>query len=194
MRKRSLQIIAVAAAALVLCVGVFGCEPKIVPNGPTSDSDDGTGEIAWSISVDCTVCHAKQGAFHVAGHANAAVVCTDCHKDMTALARVHDGKTASSPMPSRLKMTKMTNEACLSCHGPLDTLAAATASLTVCTDSEGKTVNPHTAVDLTESHRESLRCNDCHSEHEDIDANEVAKTVCVDCHHQDVFTCGTCHS
>lgn len=119
------------------------------------------------------------------------LTCTTCHNDEEGLAKAHrkmdSGKTAK-----RLKRTSVSDEVCLTCHDK-EQLVAATADVTVLTDTKGTTVNPHD-IPANDSHAD-IQCVSCHQAHYDEDETieTMAMGVCVDCHHAQVFECGTCH-
>ena len=111
-----------------------------------------------------------------------------------------------SPAPTKLPTAAptaapATTEFCLSCHGPFEKVAAASAGYKFY---DGSTVNPHTTVELLASkpHASGLgvvACARCHQPHpqplasvKDVPVADL--TYCFGCHHQGVFTpCGKCH-
>lgn len=120
-----------------------------------------------------------------------AVPCTGCHSDEKVLSTVHDGVTADSKLPKRLRKAKIDEALCLGCHGSYEDLAEKTADCTVLTDSAGTVVNPH---DLPEgADHAKIDCLDCHTAHKAQEASETALNTCTGCHHTGVFECGTCH-
>ena len=120
-----------------------------------------------------------------------AVSCTGCHSDEKVLSTVHDGVTADSKLPKRLRKAKIDEALCLGCHGSYEDLAEKTADCTVLTDSAGTVVNPH---DLPEgADHAKIDCLDCHTAHKAQEASETALNTCTGCHHTGVFECGTCH-
>ena len=120
-----------------------------------------------------------------------AVPCTGCHSDEKALSTVHDGVTADSKLPKRLRKAKIDEALCLGCHGSYEDLAEKTADCTVLTDSAGTVVNPH---DLPEgADHAKIDCLDCHTAHKVQEVSEATLNTCTGCHHTGVFECGTCH-
>ena len=120
-----------------------------------------------------------------------AVPCTGCHSDEKVLSTVHDGVTADSKLPKRLRKAKIDEALCLGCHGSYEDLAEKTADCAVLTDSAGTVVNPH---DLPEgADHAKIDCLDCHTAHKAQEASETALNTCTGCHHTGVFECGTCH-
>jgi Zn finger protein HypA/HybF involved in hydrogenase expression len=80
---------------------------------------------------------------------------------------------------------------CFSSHEEVD-LPVLTSAVTVLTDSEGTTVNPH-ELPTNEKHAD-ITCSSCHKMHNSIsDIPKKAKATCATCHHKDVYECGTCH-
>lgn len=120
-----------------------------------------------------------------------AVPCTGCHSDEKVLSTVHDGVTADSKLPKRLRKAKIDEALCLGCHGSYEDLAEKTADCTVLTDSAGTVVNPH---DLPEgADHAKIDCLDCHTAHKVQEVSEATLNACTGCHHTGVFECGTCH-
>lgn len=120
-----------------------------------------------------------------------AVPCTGCHSDEKVLSTVHDGVTADSKLPKRLRKAKIDEALCLGCHGSYEDLAEKTADCTVLTDSAGTVVNPHDLPEVADHAK--IDCLDCHTAHKAQEASETALNTCTGCHHTGVFECGTCH-
>ncbi len=146
-KARLTVLSALCAGALLLCAA---CAPQGAPTGgdgaAANASGDETAAVAWSLDADCAACHTDQqdslADTSQAASNHAAVTCVTCHNDEAAMEKSHDGKTADSKMPKKLKRSKIDETACASCHSAED-LKAATADLTVLTDGNGTTVNPH---------------------------------------------------
>lgn len=122
-------------------------------------------------------------------HADRGVSCVDCHTDAAKLDDVHakaDGKKA----PSRLRATKVTDEACLACHIDRAALAEALPDAAI-VDGKGTAANPHALPDFSD--HQKITCVQCHEVHGQTDLAQDAKSTCLTCHHADVFECGTCH-
>jgi len=194
-RKIRLVALSVACASvLAMCVA---CAPQTttVTEGPTDEGTDSSVEAEWSMESDCAVCHADQQASMEnatrAASNHAAVDCATCHNDETALQKSHKGKTADSKKATKLKRSKIDAEACAGCHAS-DDLKAATAGLTVLTDQNGTTVNPHD-IPVNSGHEGQIDCAGCHTMHGEADVQEAAAEKCASCHHKDVYECGTCH-
>lgn len=188
--------IAVLAAAITVVAALGACSPK-APDESSAGADEATPLVVveFSMDSDCGVCHsdeqasAADSACLASRHAD-QTTCITCHSDESALTKAHDGATVDDKKPTKLKRTAVDSEACLSCHAGEDRIAA-TADVTVCTDSEGTVVNPH---DLPASgDHGSIVCSDCHAEHKAESADELAPKQCVSCHHADVYQCYTCH-
>jgi hypothetical protein len=146
----------------------------------------------WA-SSDCASCHVEgqdDAATSLASsHIALGVSCTSCHTDEATLEEIHASVDSSSKTPKRLKETTVESDSCTAagCHDDQDALAEATADVTLLTDEEGVTVNPHALPD-TESHA-SITCGECHGGHAEADP----QGVCLSCHHENVYQCGTCH-
>jgi hypothetical protein len=198
-----LWIVVFCAVAIPLVI--MGCAPRQAADDESDNgvSDDGVSEVivvAWSMDSDCTTCHLAESVeqdptapalYH---EEQEGAECITCHTaDESELAAVHEGKTAVDKMPARLKKTKVSDEACLSCHetGELVTLTQAS---TVLTDDEGLVVNPHDRPQ--NSSHVNISCTNCHKQHQskaEIAKNSMA--TCTNCHHKKVFGCGAsvCH-
>jgi hypothetical protein len=202
-------IIAVIAALAVVIFLAMGCAPRAADSQDAGKDADKVGEVpaaddpyaaafTWSNDSECSVCHITEAqslsnsATQAALHEAEGLDCATCHVDAQALTAAHKDATSSSKMPIRLKTTKVEAETCLTgCHESLEMLAATTESSTALTDSEGKVVNPH---ELPQGGDHSIiRCVSCHTVHTDEPVSKSAKDLCVSCHHEDVFECGTCH-
>lgn len=183
-----------AAVVLLTAVLAFsaGCAKPEANQSPQS-SDQGTVAVEWSMQSDCTVCHSDQAASMSNSQCltskHSQVACTTCHADESTLSNVHkDAKSASTV--TSLSKTTVPSSVCLSCHDKTQ-LIAATANVTVCTDSQGKTVNPHD-LPVNDKHA-TINCTDCHKMHTTDSADTLAPDLCLSCHHKDVYECGTCH-
>lgn len=188
------------AVALAACLGLMACAPQKAPETGESDGDSAAvAGPAWSIDMDCSVCHDAQhasmqdGALLAGAHLEQAdVSCASCHADEAALSGVHEGKSADSPKPTKLKKTTVSTESCMNetCHAVSDEeFEALTAGVTELTDANGTMVNPHTVMGLTEGHAD-IQCVSCHTVH---DQGATAAETCVTCHHAGVYECNTCH-
>lgn len=199
-----LRITGVAAAAIVLCAMLVACAPASTPdvNGSTTDVGGTTVEGAsftWSAEADCGTCHdGDLASFDDANcpasmHNNLKDQCMTCHDDPN-MERAHAKVTLESEKKkATLKRTVVSRESCLAsgCHDVAE-LATATADVTVLTDKNGTTVNPH---DLPESEdHSSVTCSSCHKLHTSDAPAEVAPATCRNCHHADVYECNTCHN
>lgn len=189
------------AALCVACVGVLAvcaaCAPQTAPSGEGKAGADAGDAVSveWSMESDCVMCHTDQQASMEntaqAASNHAAVTCVTCHNDESAMEKSHDGKTADSKMPKKLKRSKIDAAACASCHSAED-LKAATADVAVLTDQNGTTVNPHD-VPANSGHEGQVDCASCHTMHGEADVQAAAQEKCSSCHHKDVYECGTCH-
>jgi hypothetical protein len=119
------------------------------------------------------------------------MACSSCHTDDDgALTKAHKSYTTAK-LPEKLRRTDVSSAACSGCHGAND-LKTATAGLTILTDNTGLTVNPHD-LPATETHLINITCASCHKMHSTEPVEEIAPEFCVSCHHEDIYTCGTCH-
>lgn len=195
-KARLTVLSALCAGALLLCAA---CAPQGAPTGGDGAAANASGDeaaaVAWSLDADCAVCHTDQqdslADTSQAASNHAAVTCITCHNDEAAMEKSHDGKTADSKMPKKLKRSKIDETACASCHSAED-LKAATADLTVLTDGNGTTVNPHD-IPANSGHEGQVDCASCHTMHGEADVQAAAQEKCASCHHKDVYECGTCH-
>lgn len=174
-----------------------------VAHGATkSDSTKTSDATAWSMESDCASCHTIQPESTddpnclIATHA--AFSCTDCHSDEKGLAKAHKkAKPEKADKVKKLRKSVIDTELCLTCHGPADKLAETTDDeALLLADREGTAVNPH-AVPANEDHAEAVTCAECHSMHAPVDekatTRDVAQELCISCHHDNVFSCHTCH-
>lgn len=207
-RKSVRSIRRTCAVALMLAmVGVVGCSPQSAdPDADSADAPaaseqgepvEAEAEFAWSADSDCATCHEdavasfSDSACVASKHSQFADSCETCHNDEAGLQKAHEKVKADSRKKSaKLKRTEIGREVCLPCHDEAG-LAQATAESTVLTDAEGVVVNPHD-VPSSESH-DALNCSDCHKQHAGEGVAETAPQVCKNCHHDNVYQCGTCH-
>jgi hypothetical protein len=203
--KKLIVLLGLCALIAGLLV-INGCAPRQRAGTDTSDTpggDDGPGNdipamtITWSPQSDCALCHSaeelsRNDATTTAGrHSSTDVDCMSCHTDTSGLTSVHNGVLMDDKMPTRLRTTKVTTENCTvsGCHDDEAERKQVTAGLTLLTDSEGTTVNPHD-VPTGEGHV-TFTCSSCHRGHVASDP----KSFCITCHHEDVYGCGesVCH-
>lgn len=196
-RRAACATVAALATAALCCLGA--CAPQQTSDGGARDdakSNAPAVDVAWSMDRDCGTCHATERGSYDSSACEASqhkdVACAQCHGDEATLAAVHEGKTASDKMPTRLKKTSVEDATCFSCHyGDRAGLVAATDGSVVLTDSEGTERNPHDPEGVAE--HEAIACGDCHNMHSDEDIQERAMSECLSCHHEGVFACYTCH-
>lgn len=196
-RKVALALTAVIMVVLPLSVEtLFGCAPKTSETGHTSTPEPLSINIEWSMNSECSVCHITEkeseespGTLTFA-HSGEKLECADCHTDFERLGRSHERVEADSKKPSKLKRTKVTNETCMTCHDQNE-LAQVTAGSTLLTDKHGTTINPHMLPE-NETHLDVL-CSSCHSMHSEDDVDQRATNTCLNCHHDNVYECYTCH-
>lgn len=199
---RNTSIRAATGSAVLLLIAsliaLAGCAPKEPANDPgsTEQSQAPAIEIAWSPDMDCSTCHASEQESYSDSQCEASlhsdVTCIQCHADDTSLASVHEGKTASDKMPTRLKKTNVEDGVCFDCHyGNRSELIAATNGSVSLTDSQGTSRNPHDPEGISD--HETLSCRNCHNMHSNDNIQERALKECESCHHAGVFECYTCH-
>lgn len=177
-------------AALVLAA----CSPN--PSNSGSDSaDGGASSESWTMESECGSCHVKESESaqdpSTPHGIHSALACNSCHIDEDGkLGKAHEDYK-DDPLPEALKITKVSSDACTGCHDTVE-LAAKTASTGVLTDENGLTVNPHD-IPETENHESSVFCSSCHKMHSESSVVDTAQSVCLNCHHENVYECGTCH-
>ena len=195
----------IPAVTVAVFIGLLAAAAGCGSGGAVADEPTATGTVdlsfTWSADADCASCHqteqdSTQAAAMIASVHNAnGVTCLDCHSDDQQLADAHEGVTAASKMPIRLRLTSISEDTCLGCHESNHTdpvaLAALTTGSTALTDSKGTVVNPHALPE--NSDHAIITCVSCHSMHTSVPTGQTAKERCLDCHHEDVFECGTCH-
>lgn len=94
-------------------------------------------------------------------------------------------------LPTELSATTVSQDVCLGCHEKAR-LAEAAVGVAVLTDSNGTVVNPHD-LPANDDHAKNVSCVSCHKGHDTEAVDQTAPAVCLGCHHQDVYQCGTCH-
>lgn len=199
-KKATLTTILVATVCMIGVSSLAACAPQ--QGGATIDKTDSqvtAASFSWSYDSDCSMCHSKEtksleDSSCLAGTHNAqGATCKTCHSDESGLSAAHKEATPedAEKRATKLRDTKIDEQACFSCHGSYEELAAKTADLTVLTDSEGTTINPH-AMPENEEHADT-DCSSCHVMHSDEPATESAPDYCESCHHAGVYQCHTCH-
>ncbi len=215
MTRGSFVLRAGLLAALPLATCLCGVA-LATPSQPAAGTDENERVTAievslepatWTEGLDCAACHKKEAAAVeglkdpgstengdaptslVEAHAALDFACSTCHYDTETLSALHE-----SPNPKkkvrRLKQTEVAKELCLSCHDAA-ALTEATQDLGLLVDKEGLEVNPHDLPDV-EGHA-GLSCTSCHVAHETLALRDEAVETCTNCHHANVFACGTCH-
>ena len=170
--------------------------------GGASKKDDSSkaganvGDV-FSMDADCAACHSK-AAEKMAdkgyiGELHQNLDCVFCHDNEAELTAAHAEKYSAKQASRVVALNKTTvDEAvCLSCHGDRETLVEGTADATVLTDSKGTTVNPHDLPDIDK--HANITCGSCHKMHDDKTSDEAATNTCLNCHHDNVYECYTCH-
>lgn len=200
-------------AALPLVTCLYGVA-LAAPSEPAAGAGEKVAAIevnlepaAWADDLDCAACHKKETAAAeelkgagatengdaptslVETHAALDFACSTCHYDEETLSALHESPSSKKKV-RRLKQTEVAEELCLSCHDAA-ALAEATQDLGLLVDKEGLEVNPHDLPDV-EGHAD-LSCTSCHAAHEASVLRDEAVETCTNCHHANVFACGTCH-
>lgn len=183
-----------------IALSAIACAPQTAQEPPaSSDSSDKATAIAftWSEESACETCHDSvtqsfdDDASVASLHTSLKSDCFSCHSDKEGLQKAHAKVTLESKKKSlSLKKTSVTPDACTTCH-ELGALSATTESSTILTDSNGLTVNPHSLP--VSSEHDALSCSSCHPLHQSKGPDSIAPGVCKNCHHADVYECGTCH-
>lgn len=200
---RCASVALLLAAAAIACAALAGCSPEAgnpqeegtvvgQEKASTDATEDGSSTVAWTIDSDCTACHlANQIAEDGTHGAHSSLTCITCHEASSELEKAHEKATMVEEADvKRLRKTTVAKEACLSCHAE-DYVPGKTSEITALTDTAGTTVNPHDLPD-GEQH-DGIVCADCHGMHDNETAEEKAPQVCLSCHHQNEYTCHTCH-
>lgn len=181
-------------------LSLSGCAPQESSNGAGKQSNEAeaaTQTVAWSADSDCSTCHEAESksledsSYLCSTHDQQGLSCMSCHADESALSDAHAKAKDLTKTATKLKKTDVDASVCESCHS-LSDLQAATADLTLLTDENGKTVNPHD-LPANEEHA-VIDCASCHSMHTTETADTLAPDKCLSCHHQNVYECHTCHS
>ena len=198
-KKVLIAVIVVSLFALL----VFGCTPQANTNtsAPADTTTDSTGDtpaatVAFTMDIDCGICHTKQQdtlsdqTIPASVHATNGASCITCHDDEANLIKVHDGVSAAGANDVKnLRVTKITEDLCLGCHANYKEMTVGTPPLV---DAQGTEVDPHN-YPATDGHK-SITCSSCHTQHRAVTAHETAEKLCMSCHHEEVFECYTCHS
>lgn len=197
--KKIGAIVATLAIVAVITAGC-GAPPRNASESGGSSDKEPAIKVEWSLQSDCGMCHSAQknsqtqeGLAACVHATKAQATCASCHNDEATLSTVHEGKTASDAMPTKLDKTTIAPQTCRSagCHdlGDAEYLAL-TANITELTDATGKMVNPHSIVG--QKGHDEITCANCHVEHSKKTNTDME--YCVTCHHSGKFgTCSECH-
>ncbi|WP_101722223.1 cytochrome c3 family protein [Eggerthella timonensis] len=177
-----------------------GCAPQAQLENESSGNQPQAVEASlWSLDSNCDQCHSDESSSLsdvsclVSTHQKEGLGCIDCHTDESNLSLVHKEVAANEAAPKKLKKTQVGEETCAICHGTYEDLAATTLDKLVI-DSKGTAVNPHEVPRLTDGHEGNITCTSCHFMHKETNATDETHETCTNCHHEDMFECGTCHS
>lgn len=184
----------IAVVALVALSLSAGCaKPAERSVADQQEKTESAATVTWSMASDCTQCHSDEAQTmsnpECLASKHTQVACTACHSDESGLEAAHKDVSSAKKVVS-LKKTQVDPETCLSCHAQ-DALKEKTAQVTVLTDPNGTTVNPH---DLPANDKHAtITCLNCHEMHTTDTADTLAPGECLSCHHKEVYECGTCH-
>ncbi|MEG0776900.1 MAG: hypothetical protein RR381_05490 [Raoultibacter sp.] len=197
MRYKSIMISFLVVLS-VLSLSLLACAPQQTTSADNNKAESSSASFEWSKDSDCGTCHGTETASFDSSaclasvHSGAKANCLSCHTDASGLKSAHSNVKADSHAKiDKLKKTKIASEACASCHDKTK-LSDLTASCTILTDDKGTVVNPH-KLTPSESH-DAITCANCHKMHSDKPIADTAAKACTDCHHANVYECGTCHS
>lgn len=192
--SKSATLTVLVCAGILLCASLGACAPSTASTNDATGVSEADGAFTWSPDASCDTCHSVEqesfGNAECTAALHEAVPCVTCHVEGDAIVAVHEGATVDSKQPKRLKKTAVEETVCLSCHN-VDELKSATASSTVLTDDEGKTVNPHDLPEVAD--HESILCSTCHKMHGGDGIETESQDTCLSCHHKNVYECKTCH-
>ena len=186
---------------LLVAVCALGCAPASQSTADEPETQDAAstqqGEFVWSAESDCATCHAddvasfEDSACIASLHPASKDDCSSCHDDEAGMEKAHSKvQMGDTKTKAGLKRTKVDETMCLTCHDK-DELAQTTADYTALGDKNGTVVNPHD-LPANEEHQDVV-CSSCHKFHEASEPSEAAMESCTNCHHAEVFECGTCH-
>ncbi len=172
-------------------------QPASTPTGGSADAAANVGDT-FSMDADCAACHAgsaeRMADEGFTGELHKDLTCITCHSDEAQLTEAH-AEHYSAKQASRvvtLVNTTVDPNICFTCHGDQETIAQATADVTDLTDKNGTTINPHELPAVDE--HGAITCGSCHKMHDDKTAVEASQNTCLNCHHDNVYECGTCHA
>ena len=189
----------VVAIVFVCCLIIIACNPSDKNPAPKTAETAATSSAVWSMDSDCASCHTKEAATLTNDscllYAHSDLECTSCHIDDDKLALSHKDMSADTSRLRRLKRTTVGEETCVDCHGTWEELSELTKESTLVKDTEGTVVNPHTVTTVINKsfQHDRITCTSCHQMHTETTLETNANSTCATCHHQNVYTCGTCH-
>ena len=177
---------------------IAACNPS-KPSGNNNGDSQGSTEFTWTVTTDCSICHAKEQASFantaLASSNHGEVTCVECHDNTTKVKAAHAKVTLSDTQgATRLKSTEVGSAICLTCHS-YEELAVLSVENSTLTDNHGTKVNTHelnTLYNLQKQHNDVV-CSSCHTLHATGNAKQSAEYTCISCHHDKVFECYTCH-
>lgn len=186
------------ALSMFMLSFVAGCAPQ---SGSSSDEDADSAplvEVEWSPEAECSTCHndkkesSDTSSLLASTHEKRGAACVTCHSEEAVLQSVHEGTTSTSKMPKKLTKTSVDDAVCASCHGSADELAPLDSDAMLA-DANGMEVGAHDVLTLNEDHQKGIACTSCHVMHENNGIEDTSQDACLNCHHQNVFECYTCH-
>lgn len=135
----------------------------------------GAGLAAYMVKASenpafCSTCHVMQpyydsyheGILLASKHAEADMVCHDCHESSLAIQAEEGWKFLTGNYQIPLEKREFSRDFCLECHDDFDT--------DVKTATNFEESNPH------DSHNGEMECNECHSMH------QPSQVMCAECH------------
>lgn len=183
-KKRLLTILGIVAAVLIVA-GVGGWKWHEQPSF--------CGTVCHKVMAEYVDTWEQDGLL-ANSHADADVVCLDCHEPTLSEQVAEVATYVKGEYTTPLKQVTFEDDFCYRCHEDRETLIAATANYA--TDA-GITINPHerkvNKANFDDPHGEDATyppCATCHSMHDDSPGIEY----CFSCHHAENFDpCTTCH-
>ena len=197
-RKPQTPVLAGFLFCLLVGAELIGCQSSstdkaLMPGIAAAEQVSPQDDFIWKPDVACAPCHSFEArtaaASACSGFSDTPSSCMTCHDVAPELTTIHASIQNATP-PTELTQTAVENDVCMSCHDKAS-LADKTRDSIALVDSNQATMNPH-ALPGNTGHAK-IRCTDCHTTHEATDVLERAAIVCQNCHHTDLYECGTCH-
>jgi hypothetical protein len=200
-KKKLAVVVCLFVAFMLALIAASGCAPRAATEAELAIKEPPAFQIKWTPDSECGVCHNTQDLSrsdaealvgnHIPPVVGEELACISCHTDEAKLTDIHKDATANPNTKAWMKFTQVPTESCTTagCHDNDEAeRIAATAELTMFTDLNGRTVNPHD-MPKTEGHLKDVTCSDCHKGH----TKSTPEAMCKGCHHDNVYECYTCH-